>query len=151
MGFWRRLIFGDPADQQPSNRSVPTGDPDLDRAMRGMDAARRQPTGEVGKTMTVDQVRSESIRLRQGLANGEYRKVWQRRIELGYGVPTEGVPQHDYFWLNAAPALAGLALGDESRAHPFLATCCGLAEQAVDTADAEQVDTARKINDAFFN
>jgi hypothetical protein len=113
-----------------------TGDPDLAQFKRSVAAGDAQPPGELGKTMTPAQITSESRTIRQLVAQGQLDSAWARRVQLGYGVPAEEVPQADYFWLDAAPAIAGLRLGRKD--HPMVPMCCGMAEMNQDRNDPEQ-------------
>jgi hypothetical protein len=70
----------------------------------------------------------------------------RRRVELGFGVPLDGVPQADRFWLNAAPAIAALRLGFKD--HPMVAMCRGVADQDEDYSDLSSADAAVSVNQA---
>jgi hypothetical protein len=111
-------------------------DPDLAQFQRSMAAANAQPPGDIGKTLTPEQLVSESRRIRHQVNAGDLRSAWSRRVELGYGIPADGMPRADRFWLDAAPAIAALRLG--LRAHPMVAMCCGMAESNQDPSDPEQ-------------
>ena len=113
-----------------------TADPDLAQLKRSLAAGDEQPPGDVGKTMTPEQIISESRSIRQRVAQGQLEPAWARRVQLGYGVPSDGVPQADRFWLDAAPAIAGLRLGQKD--HPMIPMCCGMAETNHDPNDPEQ-------------
>jgi hypothetical protein len=123
-------------------------DPDLAQLHRGLAAARAEPDGDVGKTLTSAQVVDESRRLRQQVDSGDLRPAWDRRVELGYVVPSDGVPQADRFWLDAAPAIAALRLGLKD--HPMVAMCCGVAESEQDRSDPEQRAAVEEFNKLFF-
>jgi hypothetical protein len=126
-----------------------TADPDLAAFHSSVTAARAQPPGELGKSLSAEQVIAESRRLRAWYEDGNHRAAWERRVELGYGVPSEGVPQPDLFWLDAAPALAALSLGLQE--HPMVAMCCGCAESNQDYGDAEQRAVVEEFNRRFFS
>jgi hypothetical protein len=57
-------------------------------------------------------------------------------------------PQPAWFWFNQFPALAALRLG--RRQHPFVATCAGLADEAVDRSQADQVAAVKECEHLFF-
>lgn len=123
-------------------------DPDRDSFNRGMRMARAKPPGELGKRLTPAQVIVEARQAREQLARGDYEALWQRRLELGYGVPEEDVPQPDRFWLDAAAAIAALRLGQKD--HPMVAMCCGVAETNADRSDPEQAEAVQLFNALFF-
>lgn len=123
-------------------------DPDLAQLHRAVALVEAQPAGDLGKTLSPAQVISESRQMRSQLASGQLQGVWGRRLELGTGVSPQGVPQPDWFWLNAAPALAALRMGLKD--HPMVAMCCGLAEQARNRDDAEQSAAVAQFNRFFF-
>jgi hypothetical protein len=131
-----------------SNLLAETRDPDLAQLNRELAAAKAQPEGDLGENLTPTQVIEESRRMRQQLASGDLRAAWDRRVQLGYGVPTDEVPQADRFWLNAAPAVAALRLGLKD--HPMVAMCCGVAEGDHDRNDAEQRATVQEFKRLFF-
>lgn len=124
-------------------------DPDLARLHLALEMSRDQPNGQEGKLMQPAQVSSEAQRLRERYRQGNYQFVWDRRVQLGYGVPEEGVASRDYFWLNAAPALAALKLG--LKEHPMVSMCCGVAEQHADRSDPEQNAAVQDFNRLFFS
>ena len=134
---------------QLSELHAATTDPDLAQLHRGIAAGDAQPPGELGKTLTPAQVIDESRRMRQQVASGDLRSAWDRRVQLGYGVPSNGIPQADRFWLDAAPALAALRLG-ELKDHPMVPMCCGMAEQGHDHRDPQQREAVEEINKLFF-
>ncbi len=123
-------------------------DPDLAQLRRAVALAQSQPAGDLGQTLTPAQVVVESRRMRNQLAAGQLQSVWGRRLELGTGVSPQGVPLPDWFWLNAAPAIAALRLGLKD--HPMVAMCCGVAEQARNRDDAEQSAAVAEFNRLFF-
>ena len=82
------------------------------------------------------------------MRGGNFEAAWARRVQLGYGVTTDGVTQPDAFWLNADAALAALKTG--MRDHPMVAMCCGVAEREVDNSDPQQVAAVREFNRLFF-
>lgn len=125
-----------------------TNDPDLAAFHRGIAAAQAQPPGELGKTLAAEQIVEESRRMREQTRNGDLQGAWGRRVELGYGVPSDNVPQADRFWLNASPALAALHLGFKD--HPMVAMCCGVAEGDCDRSDPEQRQAVEEFNQLFF-
>jgi hypothetical protein len=111
-------------------------DPDVAEFQRGVAAGQAEPPGELGKAMTPAQIVSESRTIRRQVAEGQLNQAWARRVQLGYGVPADGIPQPDRFWLDAAPAIAGLRLGRKD--HPMVPMCCGMAEMNHDPNDPEQ-------------
>ncbi len=119
-----------------SNVLAEAADPDLAQLHRGLAAGQAQPSGEAGKTLTSAQITGESRRMRQQVAAGDLRSAWDRRVQLGYDVPSDGVSQPDRFWLDAAPAIAALRLGLKD--HPMVAMCCGMADSNQDRGDPEQ-------------
>jgi hypothetical protein len=119
-----------------SSACADAADPDLAQFRRSVAAGDAQPPGDAGGRLTPAQVVSESRRVRQLVDSGQLRPAWDRRVQLGYGVPTEGIPQADRFWLDAAPAIAALRLG--LRDHPMVAMCCGMADSNQDPGDPEQ-------------
>lgn len=123
-------------------------DPDLSQLHRSLALAKSQPDGQLGKTLTAEQITAESRRMRQHFATDQLQSVWARRLELGFGVSSDGVEQLDHFWLNAAPAIAALRLGLKD--HPMVAMCCGVAEQSRKEGDAEQTEALEEINRLFF-
>jgi hypothetical protein len=123
-------------------------DADLAQLRRAVALAEAQPAGDLGKALTPAQVIAESRQMRSQVAAGQLQSVWGRRLELGSGVSAQGVPQSDWFWLNAAPALAALRLGLKD--HPMVAMCCGVAEQARNRDDAEQSAAVAEFNRLFF-
>jgi hypothetical protein len=125
-----------------------TRDPDVAHLARALDLGRQQPAGDAGKDLTPDQVVAESRRLRQLSALGRGQESWERRVHLGYGVPSDGVPQADRFWLDAAPAISALELGWKD--HPMVAMCCGVAESSHDRTDPVQVAAVSEFNRLFF-
>jgi hypothetical protein len=126
-----------------------TTDPDLARLHRRLGANSEQPPGDIGGTLTPEQVIEESLRMQMQIASGDLRSAWDRRVQLGYGVPSDGVPQADRFWLDAAPALAALHLGG-LKDHPMVSMCCGMAEQRYNQYDPEQRAAVEKINALYF-
>jgi hypothetical protein len=156
-GVYGTIYFQDPANAERFERELRSAigrqraeaaDPDLAEAHRALALAQAQPDGDVGKSMGPDQVTAESRQLREHYDRGNYGPVWARRVELGYGVPTEGVAQSDAFWLNAAPALAALKTG--MKEHPMVAMCCGVAESEVDRDDPAQVAAVDEFNHLYF-
>jgi hypothetical protein len=123
-------------------------DPDRDSLNRGMRMSRAMPPGEIGKELTPAQVIVEACRAREQLASGDYGALWERRVELGYGVTDKDIPQTDRFWLDAAAAIAAVRIGQKE--HPMVAMCCGVAESNVDRSDPEQVEAVRLFNDLYF-
>lgn len=122
-------------------------DPDLAEFHRSVAAASAQPPGEIGKDLTPAQIVEESRRMRQQADSGDLRGAWERRVQLGYGVPSDAVPQADRFWLNAAPAIAALRLGLKD--HPMVAMCCGTALQDEDSSDPEQHAAVQEFRRLF--
>ena len=120
-------------------------DPALAATLRAMRLATEgpQPTGE-GEAMTPGSVAATSHWLQQEYRAGRYDAAFRRRVELGYGVRSENVPQADWFWFNAAPALSALKSG--MREHPVTAMCCGVAEQSMDSSDPAQVAAVDEFN-----
>jgi hypothetical protein len=116
---------------------------ELDRVQTRMDTS-----GNIGKTLTPEQVVHESRRMREQVASGDLRSAWDRRVQLGWGVSTSGVPQADRFWLDAAPAIAALRLG--LKGDPMIAMCCGVAEREQDYSDPEQRAAVEEFNKLFF-
>jgi len=123
-------------------------DPDLAQLHRSLAMADAQPRDEIGESLSPEQVIQDSVRIRDLIAHGQLREAWDRRLQLGYGVSREGVPQSDWFWLNADPAIAALKLGFKD--HPAVAMCCGVAEEARDRSDPEQVAAVAEFNRLFF-
>lgn len=126
-------------------------DPDLAKLHRELAAGEAQPPGDIGQTLTPSQIVEESRRIRHQVYSGDpgdLRVAWNRRVELGYGVPSEGVPQPDRFWLDAAPAIAGLRLGLKD--HPMVKMCCGMAEYEQDYEDPEQRAAVEEFKKLFF-
>ena len=119
---------------------------ELERVQARMDTSKAQ--GEIGKTLTPEQVIHESRRMREQVASGDLRPAWDRRVLLGWGVSTSGVPQADRFWLDAAPAIAALRLG--LKGDPMIAMCCGVAEREQDYSDPEQRAAVEEFNKLFF-
>ena len=119
-----------------SNLLAEAADPDLAELRRSLAAGQAQPPGESGKTLTPAQITDESRRMRKQVAAGDLRSAWDRRVQLGYGVSSDGISQPDRFWLDAAPVIAALRLG--LKAHPMVAMCCGMAESNQDRGDPEQ-------------
>lgn len=110
--------------------------------------SRAKPPGEIGKELTPAQLIAKARLAREQLARGEYEALWQRRVQLGYGVPDENVPQAERFWLDAAAAIAALYSGQKD--HPMVAMCCGVAERKVNRAGPEQVDAVGLFNRLYF-
>jgi hypothetical protein len=119
-------------------------DPDVAQLHRSMAAGNAHPPGDLGRTLTPGQIVSEARRMRQQVAAGELRPAWERRVQLGYGVPSDGVPQADRFWIDAAPAIAALRLGFKD--HPMVPMCCGMAESEHDRNDPEQRAAVEQFN-----
>jgi hypothetical protein len=138
MGLFKRDKHKQDSDAKRtvSNAMAGAADSDLAQVHRGLAAAQAQPPGQAGKTLTPAQITGESRRMRQQVAAGDLRSVWDRRVQLGYGVPSDGVSQPDLFWLDAAPAIAALRLGLKD--HPMVAMCCGMADSNQDRGDPEQ-------------
>jgi hypothetical protein len=145
-GIGVSMYFAGPAQAQQvegelraavSNVLAEAADPDLAQLHRSLAAGQAQPPGDIGKTLTPAQITGESRRMRQHVAAGDLRSAWDRRVQLGYGVPSDGVSQADRFWLDAAPAIAALRLGG-LKDHPMVAMCCGMADSNQDRADPEQ-------------
>lgn len=65
---------------------------------------------------------------------GDLRSAWDRRLQLGYSVSFDGVPQADRFWFEAAPTIAALRL--RLKGYPMVAVCCGMAEREQDQRGA---------------
>jgi hypothetical protein len=86
--------------------------------------------------------------MRQLVASGNLRPACDLRVQLGYGVCSEGIPQADRFWLDAAPAIAALRLG--AKEHPMASMCCGMAEQRHHHTDPEQRAAVQELNRLFF-
>lgn len=134
-----------------SDMLTETVDPDLAKLHRERAAGEAQPPGDIGQTLTSSQIIEESHKIRHQVASGDLgdlRVAWDRRVELGYGVPSEGVPQPDRFWLDAAPAIAGLRLGLKD--HPMVKMCCGTAEYEQDHEDPEQRAAVEEFKRLFF-
>lgn len=131
-----------------SNVLAEARDPDLAQLNRALAAARAQPEGDLGATLSPTQIIEESRRIRQQVASGQLRAAWDRRVQLGYGVPSGEIPQADRFWLNAAPAIAALRLGLKD--HPMVAMCCGVAEGDEDRSDAEQHAAVQEFRRLYF-
>jgi len=123
-------------------------DPALARFHRGMEVTNAQPPGDLGLSMSAAQVTSEARQMRQQFEAGQLREVWARRLQLGNGVSFDGVDDADAFWLNAAPAIAALRLGQKD--HIFVPMCCGLAERYHDSRDADQSAAVREFKERFF-
>lgn len=141
---------GDDAEQVAEilNRSLGgLNDPDLDAFNRSLDASRAAPPGDEGKAMTAAEVSAESQRLRALVASGQLQAAWDARVALGYGVPSDGVPQADRFWIDADPAIAALRLG--LKEHPMVAMCCGMAEQNADIRDPAQAQAVELFNQLY--
>ena len=139
------MYFGWPPDAEQVERELRAAvsevlaeiaDPDLAQLHRSLGASRAQPPGDIGKALTAAQIADESRRMRQQVASGDLRLAWDRRVQLGYGVPSEGIPQADRFWLNAAPAIAALRMGLKD--HPMVPMCSGMAEREHDRDDPQQ-------------
>lgn len=85
--------------------------------------------------------------MRKRYAEGHHRAVWERRVAIAYGLPHDRMSQPDYFWTNAYGALAGLELQEKD--HPMVATSAGLAEQALDRSQVDQVEVVQQINQRY--
>jgi len=151
------IYFDGPAQAQEAKRALEdavsgalaeAADPDFAQVNRSFAAGRARPPGDAGKTLTPAQVTDESRRMRQQIAAGDLRSVWDRRLQLGYNVSFDGVPQVDRFWFEAAPAISALRLGLKD--HPMAPACCGMAEQEQDRSDPEQRAAVEEINKRFF-
>ena len=119
-------------------------DPDMDELNRALKQSQAQPPGDVGEELTAPEIIVEARRAREQFDRGDYDSLWARRVELGYGVGDDGVPQADRFWLDAAPAIAALRLGLKD--HPMVAMCCGVAQSGHDRSDPEQVEAVALFN-----
>ncbi len=133
--------------EQAGRLQAEAADPALAQLHRGLAMAEAMPDGREGKDMSAAQVTQEARRIRSQYVSGDFASAWVRRVQLGYGVPTDG-EQQDAFWLNAAAALAALKSG--MRDHPMVAMCCGVAEQYVNYADPEQAAAASELNRLFY-
>ena len=83
-------------------------------------------------------------RYRAWVGNGEYAACfsdWVRRSRAG--IRPSDTNRETLFWLNALAAYAGMRDGRADSTD--IATAAGLAEQALDHSDADQVDFARQI------
>jgi hypothetical protein len=98
--------------------------------------------------MSAAQVTTEARQIRQQFESGQLPAAWERRLQLGNGVPYDGVADADAFWLNAAPAIAALRLGLKD--HVFVPMCCGLAERYHDSRDADQSAAVREFQGRYF-
>jgi hypothetical protein len=121
-----------------------TRDADLAQFQRALDLGRQLQPGDDGSSLSAEQVVLESRSVRQMIADGRHQEAWARRVQLGYGVPSDGVPQADRFWIDAAPATAALQLGWKD--HPMVTMCCGMAESNLDPRDPEQQAAVAKFN-----
>ena len=122
-------------------------DPDLDHFNRSLDASNRAPSGDLGKEMSPAQVTAEAQKIRRMVATGDLQEAWDRRVALGYGVPSDDVTQADRFWIDADPAIAALKLGLKD--HPMVAMCCGVAESNADLRDPEQANAVEEFNHLY--
>ena len=129
-------------------RDTAGADPDLMKLRRELAAADEQPAGEVGKGLSAGRLGSELDQFVEWFEAGDLDAVWVRRLQLGYGVNTDQLDQPSRFWFNALPALAALRLGHKD--HPFVATCCGLADQICDPSDAQQAAAKRDFEAMYF-
>jgi hypothetical protein len=132
-----------------TRKAAPARDADLDRLHAALEASRRQPEGNDGSTMTAADVVATAEWMAARFGAGDYQPVWDRRLAIGYDLGPEGVPAATWFWFNAHPALAALRLGE--KAHPFVATCAGYADQArwdVDEPEARAAVT--EIHERYF-
>jgi hypothetical protein len=69
------------------------------------------------------------------------------RCEYGLAAGEDQFRDHDWFWFNALPALAGLRL---KRPHGFpLDNFCGLAEAADDLSLITEATAVRHINQLY--
>jgi hypothetical protein len=144
-------VFGAAVSDVLTEAVDPDPDPDLAKLHRELAAGEAQPPGDIGQTLTPSQIVGESRKIRHQVASGDVgdlRAAWDRRVELGYGVPSEGVPQADRFWLDAAPAIAGLRLGLKD--HPMVKMCCGMAEYEQNHEDPEQRAAVEEFKRLFF-
>jgi hypothetical protein len=79
---------------------------------------------------------------------GDDDAVWARRCALGVNLGQGEADRDDWFWINAFPALSGLAL--DQRDNVFLAVCAGYADQAVDRSDPDEVEAMETIEQGMF-
>jgi hypothetical protein len=151
------IYFDGPAQAQEVKRALEAAassapaeaaDPGLAQVNRSIALGGARPPGDTGKGLPPAQVIDESRRMHQQVTTGDLRSAWDRRLQLGYSVRFDGVPQADRFWFEAAPAIAALQLGLKD--HPMVAACCGMAEQEQDRSDPEQSAAVEKIRKLFF-
>ena len=141
------LTLRAPVNARGLNQTTNTVDPDLAEFHRAIAMSSAQPPGDLGKTFTAQQVVAQSHSFRSQYRAGNYAAIWERRVQLGYGVESDGVPQEDLFYLNALPALAALHLG--YRDHPMVAMCAGMAESGMDRTDPNQAAAIAEIRKLY--
>ena len=123
-------------------------DPELAELQRSMLAAEAEPPGRADGPLDAPAMTRTVEWMQAGYAAGRLQEVWERRLQHGYGAGQDDAPQATWFWFNALPALAALRLG--KRDHPFVATCCGLAGDAVDRSDPDQAAAQREYEHLYF-
>lgn len=141
-------------DAQPAARLVAaqlSGDPALAELERSMDAIDRSLgiAPESLEAASADELAALAGWMGERYRANDLRAVWERRVAIAHGLPRERMRQPDYFWTNAWGALAGLSLRE--RDHPALALAAGLAEQAVDRSDPEQVEAVETIKRLYHD
>lgn len=146
MRMWRNKENSQPHVPVRQATSTDSGDSLLTQLDRTTSRMKQSPN--IGKGLTVAQIIGESRNIRQQFTSGNLRAAWDRRVELGFGVPSDGVPQADRFWLDAAPAIAALRLGIKD--DPIVRMCCGTAERNFDRSSPEQCAAVEEFNRLFF-
>ena len=81
--------------------------------------------------------------------DGQYRNVWQHRLELGYEFVQGDMGDLTWFWLNAYPALAALRQIPKIE-HVFVSTCAGYADLVYRGLGPEEAKANKEIAQRFF-
>lgn len=121
-----------------------SADPALDDALRAMEAA-KQFSGPVDDSPpNSSELATVASWMRSAYAGREFQAVWEKRVELGYGISADGLDPVDWFSLNALGALSGIEIG--VRDHPVVSMSAGYADLAGARTDEQkaQIDEIKR-------
>lgn len=107
-----------------------------------------RPVGDEGMTMTAQQLAAAAEWMAHRFAHDDHEAVWSRRLAIGYEASPDGLTADTWFWFNAHAALSALYLGE--RAHPFVATCAGYADQAQWDVGPDAREAVSEIHERYF-
>lgn len=126
-------------------------DPDLDATLKSLDMTDTGPPVDTESTqdLSPQDVARLAMWIADEFAKPNYQAVWERRCAFGLGLEENKCTQEQWFWLNALPALAAIALG--AKEHPMVSTFAGLADAGCDPDDPDQVTANAIIASEYFH